>query len=185
MDRYQLLGDARELHNHLSNGGSFGFLVFRNAVVRRTLYLTKQVRVNGRVCATTETMSELVEHLDLEISIDTLWDHWSGITDRLSGPLPQQVAELEECQEALDLVVGLIPFLDEAKQAVSQLRGVSEPAWHDDHAVAGLVADLEAAAARDALMDLDAQFAPVVHTLACAEIRPSAIRSMPHYRRRW
>ena len=173
-DRHRLLGDARDLHGHLTNGGSLGFWFFRPAVVRRTIYLTVQVRVNGRACETTEILSELVEHLDLEICVEALWRHWSGIADRYTGPLPRQVAELEECQEALELVVGLTPFLDEAKAALKQLRGVSEPAWHDDDAVAGLIADLEAAAARDSLLDIDAQFAPVVHTLACAEIRPNA-----------
>ena len=64
--------------------------------------------------------------------------------------------------------------LNDAKRAVSHLRSVSEPAWHDEEAVAGLVADLQAAAAHDVLDDLNALFAPVVHALACAEIRPNA-----------
>jgi REase_MTES_1575/AAA domain len=173
-DRHQLLSDARDLHNHLSQGGRLGFLVFRNAVVRRTIYLTEEVRVNGRVCATAETLTELVEHLDLEISIDALWGHWSGIVDRQTGPLPRQVAELEECQEALQSVVDLVPFLDEAKQAVNHLRGISEPAWHDDEALAGFIADLQAVAAHDAVMDVEAHFAPIVHMLTCAEITPNA-----------
>ncbi len=173
-DRHQVLGDARDLHSHLCKGGGLGFLVFRNAVVRRTIYLTEQVRVNGRVCTNTETLAELVEHLDLEIRVDALWGQWSGIAERLGGPLQRQVAELEECHEALELVVGLIPFLDEAKRAVQQLRGISEPAWHDDQAVSGLVADLQAAAARDRLVELNSQFSPIMHALACAEIRPNA-----------
>lgn len=173
-ERHRLLGDARDLCDHLNSGGSLGFLIFRSAVVRRTLYLTERVRVNGRNCATMEILSELIEHLEVEIRIDVLWGHWSGIAERLSGPLPRQVAELEECQEALELVVGLIPFLDEAKEAVRGLRGVSEPAWHEEEAMAGLIADLQALAARDALADVDAQFAPVMHTLACAEIKPNA-----------
>lgn len=174
IERQQVLADARDLHGHLNNGGSLGFLFLRSAVVRRTLYLTKQIRVNGRVCATTETLSELVEHLDLEMHVETLWGYWVGIVERINGPLPRQVTELEECQEALELVVGLIPFLDVAKAAVNTLRGISEPAWHDDEAVGGLIADLEATTARDALVEFDAQLSPVVHTLSCAEIRPNA-----------
>jgi very-short-patch-repair endonuclease len=106
--------------------------------------------------------------------VETLWGYWVGIVERMNGPLPRQVTELEECQEALELVVGVTPFLDEAKAAVKSLRGISEPAWHDDEAVGGLIADLEATAARDALVEFDAQLSPVVHTLACAEIRPNA-----------
>lgn len=174
VERQQVLADARDLHGHLNNGGSLGFLFLRSAVVRRTLYITKQIRVNGRMCATTETLSELVEHLDLEAHVETLWGYWVGIVERMDGPLPRQVTELEECQEALELVVGLISPLNDAKRAVSHLRGVSEPAWHDEEAVAGLVADLQAAAAHDALDDLKAQFDSVVHALACAEIRPNA-----------
>jgi hypothetical protein len=174
IDRQQVLTDARDLHSHLNSGGSLGFLFLRSAVVRRTLYLTKQIRVNGRVCATTETLAELVEHLDLEMQVETLWGYWVGIVDQVTGPLPRQVTELEECQEALELVVGLILFLDEAKVTVKTLRGISEPAWHDDEAVGGLIADLQATAARDALVEFDAQLSPVVHTLACAEIRPNA-----------
>lgn len=174
IERQQVLADARDLHGHLNNGGSLGFLFIRSAVVRRTLYLTKQVRLNGCVCSTTETLSELVEHLDLEMRIETLWGYWVGIVERANGPLPRQVSELEECQEALEFVVGLIPFLDEAKAAVKNLRGISEPAWHDGEAASGLIADLQATAARDALVDFDAQLSPIVHTLACAEIRPNA-----------
>jgi len=94
-ERQRVLGDARDLYAHLSNGGRLGFLFFRSAVVRRTLYVTEQVRVNGRACATTEMLAELVEHLDLEMRVDMLWGHWSGIADRMTGPLPRQVAELE------------------------------------------------------------------------------------------
>ena len=169
-----MLADARDLHGHLNEGGSLGFLFFRSAVARRTRYLTRQIRVNGRVCATAETLAELVEHLDLETQIETLWGYWVGIVERVDGPLSRQVTELEECQEALDLVVGLIPFLDDAKAAVKILRGISEPAWHDDNAVGDLIADLQATAARDALLDFDTNLAPVMHTLACAEIRPNA-----------
>jgi very-short-patch-repair endonuclease len=174
IDRQQVLADARDLHGHLNNGGNLGFLFIRSAVVRRTLYLTKQIRVNGRVCATTEMLSELVEHLDLEIHVETLWGYWVGIVERMNGPLPRQVTELEECQEALELVVALIPYLDEAKASVKNLRGISEPAWHDAEAVGSLIADLQATAARDSLVNFDAQLSPVVHTLACAEIRPNA-----------
>lgn len=173
-ERAQVLGDAWDLYEHLNNGGSLGFLFFRSAVVRRTFYITKQVRVNGRACTTKETLAGLIEHLDLEIRVETLWGHWSDIADRIAGPLPRQVAELEECQEALELVVGLIPFLDEAKAAVKNLRGISEPPWHDDEAVGGLIADLEATTARDALVEFDAQLSPVVHELDCAEIKPNA-----------
>jgi hypothetical protein len=74
----------------------------------------------------------------------------------------------------LELFVGLISFLDEAKAAVKNLRGISEPAWHDGEAVGDLLADMEATAGRDALVEFDAQLSPVVHTLSCAEIRPNA-----------
>lgn len=105
VDRHQVLGDARDLQTHLSRGGRLGFSVFRASVVKRTLYLTEQARVNGRVCAATETLSELIEHLDLETSVEALWAHWSGIAERPTGPLLRQVAELEQCDEALTSVV--------------------------------------------------------------------------------
>ena len=170
----RVLADARDLHNHLSKGGGLGFLFFRSAVVRQARYITEQVRVNGRVCATTETLAELIEHLDLEMHVEMLWGYWAGITDRIAGPLPRQVAVLEACQEALELVVSVIPVLKEAKAAVRNLRGIIEPAWQDDLAVGYLIADLQAASARDALLELEAQLSPVVHLLACAEISPNA-----------
>ena len=174
IERHQILADARDLHTHLANGGNLGFLFLRSAVVRRTLYLTKTIRVNGRLCATMETLSELAEHLDLEMRIEAVWGHWEGIAEKISGPLPRQVSELEECQEALELVVGLIPFLDDAKAAVKNLHGLSEPGWHDDKALVDLIADLQAVAARDVLLDFDVKLAPVVHALGCAEIKPNA-----------
>jgi hypothetical protein len=154
-ERQRVLADAHDLHGHLKNGGSLGFLFLRPTIVRRTLYLTKQVRVNGRMCGTLETLAELAEHLDLEMQVEIVWGYWVGIAPHVDGPLPRQVTELEECQEALELVVGLIPSLDEAKAAVKILRGISEPAWHDHNAVGELIADLQAAAARDALVDFE------------------------------
>ena len=174
MGRQQILADARDLHEHLNSGGTLGFLFLRSAVVRRTLYVTTQIRVNGRVCATKETLAELVEHLDLEVQVETLWGYWDGLAEKIEGPLPRQVMELEERKEALELIAGLISSLEEAKAAVKNLRGISEPAWHDDNAVASLMADLQAAAAHDEVAYFAAQLAPLAYKLSCAEIRPNA-----------
>lgn len=64
--------------------------------------------------------------------------------------------------------------LDEAKQAVKQLCGISEPAWHQDDEVRGLIADLQAVGARDALTEFARQPTPLVHSLACAELALNA-----------
>ena len=65
-ERDKLRQDAFDLWTHLNNGGGLGWGLFRAAPVKRALFLTKVVRVNGRVCETIEVLAELIEHLDFE-----------------------------------------------------------------------------------------------------------------------
>lgn len=173
-EQQRVLSDARDLCGHLKSGGKLGFWFLRSAVVRRTSYLTTQTCVNGRPCASIESLAELIEHLELEAHIQALWGHWAGLMKPIAGPLPRQVAELKEHHKALGFVVDLIPYLNEGKKVVKQLRGISEPAWHEDKAIAALIADLQAVAAYDALCDLGKQMDRVAHTLTCAELKPNA-----------
>ena len=143
-DRQKLRADAVNLLSHLNAGGSLGWWLFRKDVVKRGLYLTKDVRVNGHTCDNTETLSELLRNLDVESSLEQLWDAWRGIAKRTEGPLPRQVSELEEHVEALDLVLDLQQPLDIAKNTLASITGLAEPAWHDDDSISALLDGLEA-----------------------------------------
>lgn len=71
-----VLADARELHAHVASGRGLGFLVFRAEVVRRTLYMTRTVRVNGRPAARADVLVELIEHLETQLRVNELRLHW-------------------------------------------------------------------------------------------------------------
>lgn len=91
-ERDKLRQDAFDLWTHLNNGGGLGWGLFRAAPVKRALFLTKVVRVNGRVCEMFEVLAELIEHLDFETQLDRLWGLWEGVAKRLEGPYARQVA---------------------------------------------------------------------------------------------
>lgn len=150
IDRQKLRGDADDLLKHLNVGGTLGWWIFRRDVVKRALYLTKEVRVNGRPCDNPATLRTLIEQLDVEMRLDQIWAVWKGIAPRIDGPLPRQVAELEEYQEALGIVLGLLRPLDEAKKAIAGIQGIAQPAWHEESSVDDLLFDLDAATAEEA-----------------------------------
>lgn len=150
IERPKLLEDARELHRHLAAGGGLGWWVFRNEVVKRTLYLVEGVTLNGRPCDNPRALEELIGHTQTETEIDRCWWTWKGVARRPDGSPSRQISILEENQETLGHVLALREPLDKAKLAVGAIDGVPEPPWNNKQAVDELLSDLDAVEAESA-----------------------------------
>jgi very-short-patch-repair endonuclease len=174
IDPQKLFLDARELHSHLISGGGLGWWVFRKEIVKRTLYLTKDITINGRPCNSAEKIQELIEQVGVRIHINHLWTAWQGIAQPIEGPLPRQVSALEENQEILGRVLSLKDPLGRAKVAVAAIDGLAEPVWHDDESIKDLLADLEAAEAEDLLLEARADLESYLTTVQAVASHPAS-----------
>lgn len=146
-----ILADARELQLHFSNGRGLGFFIFRSEVVRRTLYLTRTVRVNGRVSARPDILVELIEHLETQIAIQEMGSHWSGLHEMEEGPIVRKVTAYEAMQEALNSALQLRDAVAAVRGAIGKIPGLIEPNWEQSSELDALLADCEAAFARQRL----------------------------------
>ena len=60
-----------------------------------------------------------------------IWSLWSGKAERHDGPLPIQVAEIDEMHEALKSIINLYDKREIVKEALEQISGLSNPRWED------------------------------------------------------
>lgn len=162
----QVPADASDLKAHLDAGKGLGFLFFRSEVVRRTRYLAKDVRVDGRPCSSRPTLGILIEALGVRRTVDHLWSTWSGRADRRDGPLALQVSELHEHLEALEAVLAIGEKLASAKDACRGVIGMGEPPWHDAAALEGLLRSCESVEAERKLEEVRFKFGQQVQRLA-------------------
>jgi very-short-patch-repair endonuclease len=154
-DRATVRADAMDLADHLSRGGRLGWGPFRSALVKRCLYLTHEVKVNGRVCNNLSALLKLIEYLDVAAAIDRLWELWRGIADRAKGTLLQQVAVLEEPHRVLATVLEVARLLGAADQALAAIPGLGQPDWRKSDTISALLLDLQAAEDLDILQAVE------------------------------
>ena len=169
-----VLADARELHTHVASGRGLGFLVFRAEVVRRTLYLTRKVRVNGRLAARADVLVELIEHLGTELRIEKLRLQWADVHEVVGGTLVRQVSELQTMREALGAALALRKELAAVRSAIVAIPGLAEPNWDQPQDLDALIADCEAGFARQRLAAIIALLSAYHETLEAFAFRPQA-----------
>jgi very-short-patch-repair endonuclease len=173
-DREKLLQDARDLLAHLNAGGRLGWWRLRPKVVKRTLYLVREVPVNGRPCDSPQPLRELIEQLEVDKQLDNLWSQWLHRTERPKASRLHQVTTLEEHLEALTQVLELQKPLEVAKGVASEIAGFPEPTWFNNGVIGGLLADLEAADADDRLVGARARFESHIAALHAVASHPHA-----------
>ena len=119
---------------HLQGGGKIGWGFFRDKIVKEREYLIEQVKINGMTCDKETPLELLEKHLDVLDRINNAWMVWEGKVKPIEGPPFVQAAFLEESQEALNRVVGIYTYLENAKEKCRQIKGLPEPAWKRSHA---------------------------------------------------
>jgi very-short-patch-repair endonuclease len=169
-----VLADARELHAHIASGRGLGFLVFRAEVVRRTLYVTRTVRVNGRPAARADVLVELIEHLETQLCVDELRLHWVDVHEVGGESIVRQVNELHTMRDALGAALGLRDELAAARSAIAAIPGMPEPSWDQASELDALLSDCEAGFARQRLAAITAQFTTCNQALESFAVRPQA-----------
>ena len=140
-----ILQDAQELKAHLEQGGRQGFWVFRSAVVKQGLYLTREVTADGRVCDSPDSLGRLIRWLKLHESTKKLGEQWAVLTavDTDHLPLNQSIGRYKQLQSRLDATLELGQKAEALnRQLDACLRGITL-SWYDLEAVSrfrGLVA---------------------------------------------
>jgi len=171
----QLLADAADLKGHFDSGKGRGFWYFRPKVVKRTQYL-RSLRINGRPCDSVNTLRSLIDLLEVQKTVETLWNTWTGKANRIDGVLTVQVGEIEEHMEALDAVLAIEDKLLQAKAACHDIAGLGEPPWHDADALEELLRTHSAIKAQRTLDDIRTQLAEIEKTIAdladCTDAHP-------------
>lgn len=173
VDRDQVLADASDLKRHLDTGKGYGWWIFVSATVKRTRYVSQQVRIDGRTCSDSATLRLLIEALQVRKAVDRLWITWKGKADNPGGLLALQIAELEEHLEALDLVLAIENALEPAKAACHVVHGLGEPPWHDCQALDELLYLHNALAAERTLQDVREQMSGQLEALAQVSALPN------------
>ncbi|MBX3234902.1 MAG: AAA family ATPase [Nitrospiraceae bacterium] len=147
-DMRTLLDDARKLNQHLQNGGSLGWGVFRPKPVKERLYILRSVKVGGRPCSTVEHFSTLVDALHVRIECGKAWGFWEGRTEQVQGPYALQLAALKSLREALENALAVETLLVRCREALKQCPDMHEPTWADEIQVGKTVSSCRLALAR-------------------------------------
>ncbi len=126
----QLCADAKELFNHLSGGGGWGFGPFRATVVKRAFYIRK-LRIGGRLCETTDTVSDLVGRLYAEFEIRQLRERWAPWHEFAAMTFKDRVAELKDLCEPLEDAFAALNMTKRLSGILRRTPGSPDPDWSD------------------------------------------------------
>lgn len=101
-----LMADASALRNHLDTGGRLGLAVqanpFASKPVKAALYVSKTIRVNGRLCDTRDTLTELLDWINVATKLEDIEAEWQGIGVAAAGKTVQQ--RFHEFKRRIDLL---------------------------------------------------------------------------------
>ena len=129
-----LCGDAEDLLAHLNNGGGWGFGPFRAAVVKRASYVRK-LRIGGRLCETTDTLSNLVIRLRLELELMQLRERWAPHHEMTANTFADQVAELKDLCVPLVEAFTALTMTNKLSGILSNASVSLDPDWSDPDAL--------------------------------------------------
>ncbi|MFH0728681.1 MAG: AAA domain-containing protein [Pseudomonadota bacterium] len=179
--------DARNLKEHMENGGKLGWGVFRPKTVKERLYVIKTVRITGRPCSTVEHFSNLADAVHVRIECEKAWDFWKGRSEKVEGPYTLQLIALKSLRDALQNALALEELIAKCREAITQCSGISELVWADESQVERVVSSCRLALARIrerlATEEIQSVEAPISRITAMGNAHPvtndllSAIRS--------
>ena len=104
-----ILQDARELKSHFEQGGKSGFWMFRPPVVKQGFYLMQEVKIDGRLCDSLDSLDKLTRWLELNEYIKKLSEQWATLAtvDVNRLPLNQVIGCYRQLQSRLDAILTL------------------------------------------------------------------------------
>jgi very-short-patch-repair endonuclease len=122
MSRARLLADANDLVAHLESGRGLGFWIFRVPVVKRSKYLWRDTRFDGRRCDSPIVLNSLIAHLRAQETLELAWQEWRNIVEVPDGTLRYRVACLEQCRNTLRAILQLSKLVSDAERAVGGMK---------------------------------------------------------------
>ena len=130
VDLQQLEGDARDLLSHLQAGGGWGFGLFRAPVVKRASYV-RNLRVGGRLCETTDALTDLMTRLQAEIDFTRMRERWAPYHAITAVTFSDQVAELRDLCEPLEEAFAALAIVQKLSGVLRSASVSIEPDWSD------------------------------------------------------
>jgi very-short-patch-repair endonuclease len=174
MDLVKVKADAEDLLCHFAKGKNLGWSVFRPKIYKRIKYLLTDVLVNGRSCNNSKSLEELINFINVELTLQKLRDAWKDKIGAPSGTRFNQVAVFAEQFEALEVILAIEPTLSLAKEAIKELAIISEPCWHDDSEMEKLTLALDATFVIDQLGEINQKIDKIKISLQSITTNPKA-----------
>lgn len=140
----KLYSDAKILYEYLDNKGKLGLIFLASKSVKNAKYITQEVYVDGEKCLTADHVDMLLAYLECNMDVQQMWSALAGFDDKEEGSLIVQVGYLEERLEALDIVINLEDFLNNARDNIRQIEGLAEPQWHKIEELEEMILDIKA-----------------------------------------
>ena len=159
--------EAADLLQHFEKGGGLGFGPFRSAAVKRGLYLTRDVRVRGRLCAGEAELRDLLRWIDARQRVEGLGNLWAARLSPSGATLSGQVAEFSEACRKLQNVLSVLGDIEAVDVTLNGRAGVGT-----SEDIRSLVQALEVA---DMRLELLASTSRVDDALAAILTHPSEI----------
>ena len=129
-DLHRLEWDARNLLSHLKSGGGWGFGPFRSSVVKRALYV-RNLRIGGRLCETTDALTDLVTRLQADIEFMRIRERWTPYHAITAVTFADQVAELRDLCEPLEEAFAALAIVQRLSVVLRRASASFEPDWSD------------------------------------------------------
>ena len=170
----QMLADTEDLLSHLNSGGSLGWWIFRKDVVKRTIYITKNVRINGRPCKDRLLLSSLRDYLSVNRVLEILWNSWNKLINRVKDTLARQISELSGNLGLLANVLKITDYLNQGKESVKRIKGLPEPPWHNEDAIRNFIEVLRGVEAQIAYDSIEVAIADIEKLLKLKMVEPNS-----------
>ncbi|MDF0677547.1 MAG: AAA domain-containing protein [Nitrospira sp.] len=165
--------DARQLEQHMDNGGKLGWGPFRPKLVKERLYVIKSARIGGHTCTTTEHFSLLADTLRVRIECEKAWRFWIGRSDRVHGPYALQLTSLKAHCEALENALSLEGLITKCREAIGCCSAIGEPIWADELQIEKTILSCRLALARN-------RKRLTADEIKCVEIPVSGLATRPN-----
>ncbi len=161
----EVRADAEELRGHLEAGGRWGVGPFRSAAVKKGMYLSHTVRLNGRPCDTQTSLQELIDWIKLQEQLTELRRRWLPNYRVRAAGVNTQAAEFFDLCEPLAIALDLNRQVQDLRPVFDSIEGLSEPAWHDVASIRSLLGCLRAIASEQRARAAKAPIAELSHRL--------------------
>lgn len=136
--------DATILKSHLESGKYLGFWMFRSRVVKRCLYLIRDIQVDDKLCNNVENLQRLLAWLEISTRLQTLSDLWKDIATPPEGSAAIQCSTYRDFCEPIADALTMHDQIQQVKVMCRDCVGIRFPAWHSPEEVSAFLQALAA-----------------------------------------